>query len=514
MSRCFPFPPPGYAKKACTHDVDLLKKEKEKEKKRKKEKKDKEKRENKEKREEKDRSDGKHRDKKDSKENHRDKKDRDKDKHGSSHAGEKKLAVQSEGRNKEKSSDDKKLDKKTEGNIGEEGRNKDRGKVSGENRIAGQLAGFNGQRLSQNSHLSLDSRNSTSVQGLDRKVRDEDREASNQSVGTERKREGTVRLVSSNSARSLAGGKEKNDRSGDKQLDAKGFEEDTRFSASVLGHSNSEAIAMKNDGIPRQVETDTHWRIEGKGSDHKLEDKHKDNDREEKNHAKDKVKEKERTKAKYETELGEHGSLNEGTKVDLVDTVDVKTCHPLKGSYKTAVAEENLRKRKDVEKNGYANDIKVSKLARSSSSHSLKDSNSRTLQSCAVSSGADGHGEDANSKVDDRMPKENGKVHAPTLSFSLTLPSLVSETAGQVKEESSKPPHPDSKYLSQVLSVPKVDVIGSDFDEQEWLFDESGSQLKRPKIGCPEFDETPLVWAEAQRIESADIYALPYVIPY
>jgi hypothetical protein len=26
MSRCFPFPPPGYEKKARTEDVDLLKK--------------------------------------------------------------------------------------------------------------------------------------------------------------------------------------------------------------------------------------------------------------------------------------------------------------------------------------------------------------------------------------------------------------------------------------------------------------------------------------------------------
>lgn len=511
MSRCFPFPPPGYAKKALTHDVDLLKKEKEKEKKRKKEKKDKKKRENTEKREEKDRSDEKHRGKKDSKENHRDKKDREIDKHGSSHAaGEKKLSGQSEGRNKEKTSDDKKLDKKTEGQSGEEGRKKDR--------IAGQLSGFNGQRLSQNSHLALDSRNSTFVQGLGRKVRNEDRETSNQLVdkfmGPEKKREGTAKLVSSKSAKSLVGGKEKNETS-EKKLDAEGFGEETRLSTSVLVHNHSEAIPIRTDGITRQVEKDTHWRMEGKGSDHMLEDKHKDNDREKKNHAKDKDKEKERTKTKDDNEVGEHGSLNKGTKVDLIDTVDGKTYHPPKGSYKTAVPEENLRKRKDFEKNGYANDHKASKLARSTASHPLKD-DSRTLQSCQASNAADGHGQEqaaANSKVDDILHKENGIVHAQTISFSLTKPSLVSATAGQVKEESSEPPHPDIKYLSKVLSVPKLE-INSDFDAQEWLYDESGSHLKKPKIGSSEFDETPQVWAEAQRIESADICALPYVIPY
>ncbi|TKY59966.1 hypothetical protein E2542_SST17061 [Spatholobus suberectus] len=78
MSRCFPFPPPGYVKK--TDEVDLLKEEKQKEKKHKKDKRDKEKRESKEKREKEGR-DGKHKEKKDKREKHREKKkDKDKDK--------------------------------------------------------------------------------------------------------------------------------------------------------------------------------------------------------------------------------------------------------------------------------------------------------------------------------------------------------------------------------------------------------------------------------------------------
>uniref|UniRef100_A0A7N0UPQ6 Uncharacterized protein n=1 Tax=Kalanchoe fedtschenkoi TaxID=63787 RepID=A0A7N0UPQ6_KALFE len=83
MSRCFPFPPPGYEKKITATASDLLKKEKHKEKKHKKEKRDKEKREDKEKKD-KDRSDGKNREKKEKKDKHRDKKKekaRDKDRH-------------------------------------------------------------------------------------------------------------------------------------------------------------------------------------------------------------------------------------------------------------------------------------------------------------------------------------------------------------------------------------------------------------------------------------------------
>ncbi|KAK9138445.1 hypothetical protein Sjap_009039 [Stephania japonica] len=83
MSRCFPFPPPGYEKKARTDDVDLLTKEKHKEKKHKKDKKDKkDKKEGKEKKD-KERSKDKKRDKKERKEKRREKKkekSREKDK--------------------------------------------------------------------------------------------------------------------------------------------------------------------------------------------------------------------------------------------------------------------------------------------------------------------------------------------------------------------------------------------------------------------------------------------------
>ncbi|CAN6462722.1 unnamed protein product [Victoria cruziana] len=78
MSRCFPFPPPGYEKKTRTGDLDSILKEKHKEKKHKKEKKDRGK-ESKDKKE--DRNKEKHRDK-DRKEKHKDKKrEKDKDRH-------------------------------------------------------------------------------------------------------------------------------------------------------------------------------------------------------------------------------------------------------------------------------------------------------------------------------------------------------------------------------------------------------------------------------------------------
>jgi hypothetical protein len=53
-----------------------------------------------------------------------------------------------------------------------------------------------------------------------------------------------------------------------------------------------------------------------------------------------------------------------------------------------------------------------------------------------------------------------------------------------------------------------------EFEDQEWLFQSTNSQAKKPKVGLSGVDETPMVWSEALQIETADVYALPYVMPY
>ena len=115
--------------------------------------------------------------------------------------------------------------------------------------------------------------------------------------------------------------------------------------------------------------------------------------------------------------------------------------------------------------------------------------------------------------MDNKERKVNGIIEAQLLSISPTKHLSASAQASQIDEVSVKPPHPDSKYLSQVLSVPKMEEW-SDFDDQSWLFHSNESQSKKPKVGFSEIDEAPQVWAEAQQIESADVCALPYVIPY
>ncbi|KAL3517842.1 hypothetical protein ACH5RR_020431 [Cinchona calisaya] len=115
-------------------------------------------------------------------------------------------------------------------------------------------------------------------------------------------------------------------------------------------------------------------------------------------------------------------------------------------------------------------------------------------------------------KLDERASKINGLVELKKPSTSsMVLPSAPLQHK-EVIETLVKPPHPDAKYLSEILSVPKVEW--SDVDEQKWLFNSEGHHRKKPKYVSPMIKESKQVWAEALQIESADVTALPYVIPY
>lgn len=78
-------------------------------------------------------------------------------------------------------------------------------------------------------------------------------------------------------------------------------------------------------------------------------------------------------------------------------------------------------------------------------------------------------------------------------------------------EASRRPPHPDSRYLAEVLTVPKMDW--SEHDDQDWLFRKAGPAVDH-NVGSVWDMEDRQVWSEAVHIESADVCALPYVIPY
>ncbi|XP_048435561.1 glutamic acid-rich protein-like isoform X2 [Pyrus x bretschneideri] len=537
MSRCFPFPPPGYEKKTRTDDVDLLKKEKHREKKHKKEKKDKEKRESK------DKSEGKHREKKDKKEKKRDrKKDKEKDrdpvKDKTSTADEKRVPGKTEGHGEERY-----IQKEYKGNCFDK-------------RSAGQIGCHQAEKLSQYCHLAEQNQNSVLVE-LGRS-KDEAGAIGNHLVGkiteSDRKKdEGMVRLLAEGTD-ILAEVKEKNKdrRVDDRRTDGQEVRGAAQISGNTMVQNLIGVVEPKVEGLSRPLASNMDRDIDGKEKakekegDDKRGEKRKEKDREKKKQGRDKDKDKEKkkeakakeknesknaepnkekkkeekAKEKNETKNAEPDKLRKSNKEDHIDSRSVKTSQLSMDSNKSAGADGNLKKRRDIQMNGvvHANDIRPSKLSRpSSSSHSLPV-NGRTLESCQTSIPSipyvsDRLGAANNVKVDVKDSKINGIVEAPSLAVSTAKPTSTATQVVPVAEACMRPPHPDSRYLSHVYLVPKLDEV-PDHDDQDWLFGCSDAQSKKPKVEFPGFEETPEVWSEVLRIESVDVHALPYVIPY
>lgn len=162
-----------------------------------------------------------------------------------------------------------------------------------------------------------------------------------------------------------------------------------------------------------------------------------------------------------------------------------------------------------------ASDSSPSKLLRPSSSPHPIIENGRIVKPCqsSISHAFDGPVAAGNFKVDNKEHKKNGiigarpPVDSPNKPISTTVPAVP-----KIEETSAKPPHPDSKYLSQVYSVPKMDEQ-PEFDDQEWLFGSHSLQGKKPMAESSKIVGTGQVWAEGLHLEP-DVYALPYVIPY
>ncbi|KAL1557509.1 hypothetical protein AAHA92_08076 [Salvia divinorum] len=138
----------------------------------------------------------------------------------------------------------------------------------------------------------------------------------------------------------------------------------------------------------------------------------------------------------------------------------------------------------------------------------------RKMEPCQTSNGVAMAKQMANSSFDRKVPpshplgQHGGKmaVQTPDTNEPRKHSSSRKEKAAKTP---TKAPHPDMKYLSQILTVPEVEWPHT--DDQEWLFDRQDSETKRPRLASP---ETEQVWSEAVCLKSADVTALPYVIPY
>lgn len=234
----------------------------------------------------------------------------------------------------------------------------------------------------------MENRNSVLVE-LARRTKDEARGIGNQLVekitGSDpRKDEGMVRLVAKGSG-ILAEVKEnsKDKRVDVRKMDVQGVRDATQVSG-VAMVQNPGVVQPKVQGLPKPFESNVERKTDGKEKtkekegDEKRGEKRKDKDREKKNQGKDKDRDKEKKKEekakkknasknpepdkekKKEDKANEkNGSKHaepdkskESNKEVHIDSHHVKTSQLPKDSNKSADAEGNLKKRKDLKTNG------------------------------------------------------------------------------------------------------------------------------------------------------------------
>ncbi|KAJ8541948.1 hypothetical protein K7X08_016814 [Anisodus acutangulus] len=539
MSRCFKFPPPGYEKKLTPEEADLLKEEK----KHKKDKKEKEKREGKEKRD-KDRSDGKHREKKEKKDKHRDKKekhkdkkkDKDKDKEKSSISEEARVAIPPGA--------------SSGGKLHEIDEHKDRHISSEKAKLPDQFHVRHGEKPFKTSLSAVEAENSKFVQELGRRIRDEETGAQSQLAErfpVEWKRDEKSDRVGIKVIGNLAEDKEQNKEKGsnNNKMDVQAFRGEHKIGANAIPPSLSAMAKSNSEGIPRPLEENVGKKREEKQKpkerrDEKPREKNKDKEREKHSHGKHKDKEKEKKKEEKVKDKSEHKKSQEDKSEDnkkngfVVLSNNNKLPLVSKENIAGTVTEGIVKKRKNVESNGFLHESEVrpAKLLRPSSSQQPTqngkklDTQPKTDLFSSIKQGVA-----TDTKVESKEQKVNGSVEGePLFSAKAKIADQIAEAskkplfsvkakassvipgADQIAE-ASKRPHPDSKYLIQILSVPKMDDW-SGFDDQEWLLGSKRTLAKDAEMCPDEVSKEHCVWSEALQIDPADVCALPYVIPY
>ncbi|WCJ37954.1 hypothetical protein M5689_019042 [Euphorbia peplus] len=471
MSRCFPFPPPGYGK-ARVDNTDLLNK-------------------------------GNHKEKGLKKDEDKKRKKEEKKRHKKS--------------GKDKSSKD---------------RVKDKNKTSDEKILKAQPKLPNGETSSSNNlQISEENKNSLHLQELVKRTRDESTASGSymvQKVATDER--DLVRTMVAD--RSFSNQLEGNDKFKKKFEDLRKVngKNDTRGLEKPFGEhfsdfdkrvDRTEALIKleENQNVKHKEESQGNGgdKLRSRERDKTKRSKDKDRGKEEKKKAKEIIE-----PSKEQLKPNENVSrLHDGNK-DSLDFRNIKSPESsLNLSTISPAGMANLGKRKELERNGYLldNGSRPNKLPRNPPSSQHVVQNGRKLEPCQTSvelkSELAGLARN-NHNVSIKEQKSNGSIQSSDQSdISSSKFSNPGIPAKQKVENFSKPPHPDMKYLGQILCIPKMEEW-SDTDDQEWLFSGIESQSKKGTTSTSSSwnEGIQQVWAEAFRIESADISALPYVIPY
>ncbi|KAL9813642.1 hypothetical protein AtNW77_Chr5g0132941 [Arabidopsis thaliana] len=468
MSRCFPFPPPGYEKKIRTDEADPLVKGKEKK--------------------SKDRSKDKQKERKEKKDKHKDQKDKEKDKE------------------KSKPLEEKKAEPLT--NTGHR-----------ENRVS--------DMVQNNSNGE-----SKYVQDLARRIRYDEEATGSQSAQRidhpNQKNVGITEKAFENSPIEETSHRVDDNKRIKNQknfIAAKSSENAVSRVSFGADHKRAEVMCKPMENRDQVRQTESAEKSHRKENVTKSE-KPRDQEGVKKTEAKDKDRNKEKKEEKTESinkTRQEKPKLIRGPKLEEreKDSPDLRNCKlpdVSRTSIKNLHTEGNLGKRKDHMTNGflYENGTTPHKLQKLSSSVPSVE-NGRTLGAPRTPPMPASEVQGTTCKPQVKEVRINGfavsgekRKVCPPSPLAATMKVKVKENG----EASAKPPHPDLKYLNMILNVPTKELSPKVDDDQEWLLGQSGIKLKKARTDPPDSGESLQVWNQAFRIESADITALPYVVPF
>uniref|UniRef100_A0A0E0CEB5 Uncharacterized protein n=1 Tax=Oryza meridionalis TaxID=40149 RepID=A0A0E0CEB5_9ORYZ len=256
----------------------------------------------------------------------------------------------------------------------------------------------------------------------------------------------------------------------------------------------SKAGALKRKGKTKELKSDDLKYVEDKDRD-RLANERK---------TKDRIEEKEKVR-NVDVSKQEHKELDSlGASKNKIDGLQRQL-----GQLNKKFTSDDVKKRKDAEANSSLlvaeHSMRMNKLPRISPTDPL--ANGEMLDHSQGSGPSSPVGiNKADRFQDSKECYNNGVTGSHHLKERKTSVSSSNHGNNQV---SLKPPHPDAKYLAEVYSIPSMDDWSKCVD-QGWLFSRGSVDWKSEIL---EAAESPRVWAEARLIDSADVVALPYVVP-
>ncbi|KAG6495510.1 hypothetical protein ZIOFF_043335 [Zingiber officinale] len=260
------------------------------------------------------------------------------------------------------------------------------------------------------------------------------------------------------------------------------------FPVKIEDRANKDRMVARNDGMGGLVEKDANNGIqEGKSKNKereacgKREEKYKNQDLDKKDKDKDKHKGKEKEKVKVKKDK-EQKEPRDDRKKNQLDALRLKPLASQINNAKNNIIDENIKKRKEIEKNSFHNDtnFRPNKTQNTNFSTPLCEENG-TLESSDIvfpRLKPEAIGNKLSLKAIDQEECIKNSITKTQSSSALSMYPVAAKTD---MTKVGATPHPDCVYLDRLYTIPKVDGY-PEYDDQEWVFSSCHDRKSNSKL--------------------------------